>query len=162
MTQQPERDISVLVVDDDKDITEGLSQYLANNGYATAQALTGQQGLALIKQHQHHIALVDLKLPDINGIELLQSIKAHSPDTIIVLISGYATIDAAAKAIQHGAHDFIAKPFNFQELERTLRRAIEKRARTARRNKLKKRNLIIALTLPLWALLGYLLIKLIK
>jgi DNA-binding NtrC family response regulator len=74
-------------------------------------------------------------------------------------MSGYATIDAAAESIKHGAYDFIAKPFNFKELRQTLHRAIEIKARKEKLVHLKKRNIILALTLPLWALLGHLLIN---
>lgn len=105
---------------------------------------------------------MDLKLPDINGIELLQSIKTNSPETIIILMSGYATIDAASESIKHGAYDFISKPFNFNELELILNRALEIKTRKAKLTRLKRRNIILTLTLPLWALLGYLLIYLFK
>ena len=153
-------EITTLVVDDDEDICNNLAKYLAKNGYSPSTAYNGQEGLALLEQNQHHIALVDLKLPDISGIELLKAIKAKSPSTLIILISGYATIDAAAEAIKHGAYDFIAKPFNFDELERTLRRAMERKTQTEYLKSLKKRNIILALTLPLWVLLGYILVSL--
>ena len=159
MAQRTKNEISVLVVDDDHDITDDLAEYLGRNGYVASRAYTGQEGLALLKQQGHDIALVDLKLPDISCIELLKSFKATSPRTIIVLISGYATIDAAAEAIRYGAYDFIAKPLSFAELERILRSAIEKKTQTERLNQLKKRNLILALTLPLWAFLGYLFVN---
>ena len=154
--------ITILVIDDDKDISDNLAKYLTENGYITINTYTGQKGLKLIKKQHPHIALVDLKLPDINGIELLKSIKAKSPETIIILMSGYATIDATAESIKHGAYDFIAKPFNFNELELTLRRAIETKTRKAKLTRLKKRNIIIALTLPLWVLLGYMIVSLLN
>lgn len=154
--------ITILVIDDDKDISDNLSKYLTENGYSAANTYTGQKGLELIKQQNPHIALVDLKLPDINGIELLKSIKSKSPETIIILMSGYATIDAAAESIKHGAYDFIAKPFNFNELELTLRRAIEIQTRKEKLTRLKKRNIILALTLPLWVILGYIIVSLLN
>jgi DNA-binding NtrC family response regulator len=154
--------ITILVIDDDKDISDNLAKYLTEKGYTATNTYTGQKGLELTKQQHPHIALVDLKLPDINGIELIKSIKAKSTETIIILMSGYATIDAAAESIKHGAYDFIAKPFNFNELELTLRRAIEIKIRKAKLTHLKKRNIILALTLPLWVLLGYMIVSLLK
>ncbi len=71
-----------------------------------------------------------------------------------MLISGYATIQAAAEAIQNGAYDFVAKPFDFGELEITLSRAMQKKVQTERLQRIKRRNLILALSLPLWLLLG--------
>jgi DNA-binding NtrC family response regulator len=155
-------DITAIVIDDDKDISDYLAHYLTKSGYSVTNTYTGKEGLALIDKQHPRIALVDLKLPDINGIELLKSIKAASPETIIILISGYATIDAAAEAIKHGAYDFIAKPFNFDELELTLRRAIEIKIRKEKLARLRKRNIILALTLPLWILLGYIVVSLLK
>jgi FixJ family two-component response regulator len=153
---------TILVIDDDKDISDNLARYLTENGYSTANTYTGQKGLELIKRQHPHIALVDLKLPDINGIELLKSIKTNSHETIIILMSGYATIDATAESIKHGAYDFIAKPFNFNELELTLRRAIEIKTRKEKLTRLKKRNIILTLTLPLWVLLGYIIVSLLN
>jgi DNA-binding NtrC family response regulator len=154
--------ITILVIDDDKDISDNLAKYLTKNGYSTTNTYTAQKGLELIKQQHPHITLVDLKLPEINSIELLQSIKTNSPETIIILMSGYATIEAAAESIKHGAYDLISKPFKFNELELILRRTIEIKTRKAKLTRLKKRNITLALTLPLWALLGYILIKFFK
>lgn len=155
-------DITAIVIDDDKDTSDKLAQYLTKSGYSVTNTYTGKEGLALIDKQHPRIALVDPILSDINGIELLKSIEAASPETIIILISGYATIDAAAEAIKHGAFDFIAKPFNFNELERTLRRAIEIKIRKEKLARLKNRNIILALTLPLWILLGYIVVSLLS
>jgi DNA-binding NtrC family response regulator len=152
----------MIVIDDDKDISDKLTRYLTENGYSTTNAYTGQKGLELIRQQHPHIALVDLKIPDFNGFELLQSIKTNSPETIIILMSSYATIDVAAQSIKYGAYDFISKPFNFSELKLILHRTIETKTRKAKLTRLKRRNVILALTLPLWVLLGYLLINLFK
>jgi DNA-binding NtrC family response regulator len=156
------KDITTIVIDDDKDISDGLAHYLTQSGYSVTNTYTGKEGLALIDQQHPRIALVDYKLPDINGIELLKSIKVVSPETIIILISGDATINTAAEAIKHGAYDFIAKPFNFDELEQTLHRAIETKTSKEKLTRLKKRNTILALTLPLWILLGYIIVSLLK
>jgi DNA-binding NtrC family response regulator len=154
--------ITTIVIDDDKEISDNLARYLAQCGYKVTNTYTGKEGLALIDQQHPRIALVDFKLPDINGIELLKSIKAASPETIIILISGYTTIDTAAEAIKNGAYDFMAKPFNFDELERTLRHVVEIKFREEMLAHLKKRNIILALTLPLWILLGYVIVSLLK
>lgn len=149
-------DITILIIDDDKVISASLVQALTQNGYAAACAYTAEQGLTLVHQRQPHVALVDLKLPDVNGIELIKSIKSASPETIIILISANATIDAVAESIKNGAYDFMAKPFNFGDLEQTLRRAIEYKTRRAQHTRLKKTNLLLALVLPFLVLIAYL------
>lgn len=162
MISHSRADITAIVIDDDKDTSDKLAQYLTKSGYSVTNTYTGKEGLALIDKQHPRIALVDPILSDINGIELLKSIEAASPETIIILISGYATIDAAAEAIKHGAFDFIAKPFNFDELELVLRRAMEIKIRKAKLARLKKRNIILALTLPLWILLVYIVVSLLS
>ena len=72
---------------DDQEIADNLNDYLLKRGYASRKAYTGEQGLDLVESQKPHVALIDFRLPDINGIELLKSIKAASPDTIILLIS---------------------------------------------------------------------------
>ena len=160
MAQHKHSEVTVLIVDDDKDISDSLSKYLTENGYSATNTYTGKDGLEQIKQQRPDIAFVDLKLPGISGIELLKSIKANSPKTIVILISDNATIYATAESIKHGAFDFIAKPFNTNELDLTLHRALEIRIRKEKLGRLKRRNIILAVTLPLWALLGYLIINL--
>lgn len=152
--------IAVLVVDNNISTSDNLIPYLTKLGYSATSVDTGQKALERIKQNTPHITLLDLKLPDISGIELLKSIKTASPHTIIILISGCATIDAAAESIRHGAYDFLTKPFNFEEVEITLRRAMDIKSRNDELLRLKKRNILIAFTLPIWALLGYLFVSL--
>ena len=159
MPQHVNSEISIVVIDDDKAIADNLDDYLIKKGYSSYKAYTGQQGMELVDAKRPHIALVDFKLPDINGIDLLKSIKTNSPETIVIFITGYATIDAAAEAIRYGAFDFIAKPFKFDELDQLFHRAIE--TKTKKKSKqLKKRKIILILTIPIWMLLGYLFFRL--
>lgn len=153
------QNISVLVVDDDQDLTDQWVGFLSKRGYAPLAAYSGQEALEALKASTFQIAIIDLKLPDTDGIALLENIKADHKQMIVVVASGYATIDAAAKSIKSGAYDFISKPFELVELELILRRALEKQEITASLKRSRIRNLILALSLPLWALLGYYLVS---
>lgn len=153
--------IGVLVVDDDQDLADQLVTFLSANGYAALATYSGQEALEALKGNTVQIAIIDLKLPDIEGIDLLEAIKNEHQQMIVVVVSGYATIDAAAESIKNGAYEFISKPFDLVELELTLRRALEKKKITAKLKRSRIRNLILALSLPLWALLGYYLVSFI-
>lgn len=154
--------IGVLVVDDDQDLADQLVTFLSKKGYAPLATYSGQEALAALKGNTFQIAIIDLKLPDIDGIALLEAIKTDHKQMIVVVASGYATIDAAARSIKGGAYDFISKPFDLVELELILRRALEKKKITAKLKRSRIRNLILALSLPLWALLGYYLVSFIS
>jgi two-component system NtrC family response regulator len=149
--------INILVVDDNREFAKNLVAYLSSKGYAVTTAHTAADALGAATRTQFEIAVLDLKLPDMDGITLLETLRKKQQQMIIILISGYATIDAAAKSIKRGAYDFISKPFEFIELELILQRALEKKEMTATLKRARIRNLILALSLPFWALLGYLL-----
>jgi two-component system NtrC family response regulator len=151
--------VNILIVDDNQAFAESLVAYLSKKGYLPTFVNTGADALEATKRSQFEIAILDLKLPDIDGIALLEAIRKKHEQMIIILISGYATIDAAAKSIQRGAYDFISKPFEFIELEVILQRALEKKEMTAKLKRARIRNTILALSLPLWVLLGYLLVN---
>jgi DNA-binding NtrC family response regulator len=152
--------INVLVVDDNQELAKNLVTYLSKKGYLPTAAFTGRDALEALKLKSYQVAILDLKLPDIDGITLLENIKTDHKHIIVILISGYATIDAAAKSIKRGAYDFIGKPFEYTELELILQRALERKEMTAKLKRARIRNIILALSLPLWALLGYYLVSL--
>jgi DNA-binding NtrC family response regulator len=152
-------DIGVLVVEDDHILAKQLVTFLTEKGYAALAACTGQGALEALKGNKIQIAIIDLKLPDIDGIALLEAIKTNHKQMIVVAASGYATIEAAAKSIKSGAYDFISKPFELVELELILRRALEKKEIKTKLRRSRIRNLVLALSLPIWALLGYYLVS---
>jgi DNA-binding NtrC family response regulator len=151
--------IGILLVDDDQDLNSRLVAFLTQKGYTPTSAHSGHEALDVLKGGTFQIAIIDLKLPDIDGIALLETIKADHKQMIVVVTSGCATIDATAKSIKGGAYDFISKPFELVELELILRCALEKKEITAKLKRSRIRNLILILTLPLWALLGYYLVS---
>jgi DNA-binding NtrC family response regulator len=158
-SEEPNK-INVLVVDGNQDFTKNLVTYLSKKGYIPTAACTGHDAMEALKIKSYQVAILDLKLPDIDGITLLETIKTEHEHIIVILISGYVTIDAAAKAIKRGACDFIGKPFEDAELDLILQRALEKKEMTAKLIRANIRNIILALSLPLWALLGYYLVSL--
>lgn len=117
----------ILIIDDELGIREGCRRVLEPQGYTFDMAKNFKDGLKHIQQNDYDMVLLDVMLPDGRGIDLLTPILEKDPDTIPVIITGYATIELAIEAIKRGAYDFIAKPFNAEVLTLTVQQGLEKR-----------------------------------
>ena len=116
----------VLVIDDDPAMLDLARFHLEDNGYEVTSAATGAQGLRLVAEHRHEVALTDLILPDFNGIELVAKLKEASPGTEVIMITGFGSVTEAIEATKAGAFHFIVKPVEFEELMVTIERAVER------------------------------------
>lgn len=119
---------SILVVDDEKIIRDGCIKILAKEGWAAQTASSGEEGLGLMKNDPFDLLLLDLKMPGLSGMDVLQQVKGLHPDLLVVVITGYATVESAVEAMKAGAYDFIPKPFTPDQLRIVVHRALEKRA----------------------------------
>lgn len=120
--------IKVLLVDDDANLRATLCDVLKIKGFVPVAVQTGSAALALVDQGDIDTALIDLRLEDMPGLELLRLIKQHSPDTECILLTGYASQDSAIQAINLGAYSYYQKPFNIDQLLLSIRHAGERRA----------------------------------
>jgi len=118
--------IKLLLVDDEEDLREVLGIFLEDIGYEVSSAENGEEALALFKKTMPPIVLTDIKMPGMDGIELLQKIKLENPDTEVIMITGHGDTDLAIKSLKYEAIDFITKPVNDDVLEVALKRAHEK------------------------------------
>jgi signal transduction histidine kinase len=116
----------ILLVDDEKDIREVIHLSLSDMGYLVLEAEDGDEALRVFKETQPPIVLTDIKMPHMDGIELLQKIKRENPETEVVMITGHGDMDLAIKSLKYEATDFIAKPINVNVLEIALQRVQEK------------------------------------
>lgn len=121
---------SVLVVDDEVSVREGCRRILSRKGYQVETAAGGEEGLAKAKEHCFDLILIDIKMPDMDGVELLQAVRNLSPDTVYIIITGYATLELAVRTTKLGAYDFVTKPFTPDELLALVERALEVRRLT--------------------------------
>jgi len=115
----------VLVIDDEKRIRDGCQKTLTLEGFEVATAESGTLGLEIIEKEPFDIILLDLMMPGLSGMEVLARVKVLHPETIIVVITGYATLEHAIEAMKKGAFDFIAKPFSPEELRNVVSKAIQ-------------------------------------
>jgi len=128
--------ISILIIDDDPNLRKTLSDILRAKGYEIHAAGDGAGGLALLKRNTVHLALVDLRLPDISGLEVLEKIKADQPSIEAIILTGNATLDSAIEATNRGAFSYLQKPYDIDQLLLHIRRAIEKQKAAAERERL--------------------------
>ncbi len=122
----------VLVVDDERGVRESMRMLLKDD-YQVSIASNGRDAIALLGKVQPDVVLLDLRMPDMNGIDVLQSIKAVDPNIEVILVTAYATVDTARKALLLGAFDYLTKPFDPRELQSIVRRGIDHREDTLRR-----------------------------
>jgi DNA-binding NtrC family response regulator len=116
---------SILVVDDEAEIREGLEALLRSENFDVTLAETGEAGLHQIEEHPFDLMLLDVSLPDLNGIEMLPEIRRRDPQLSIILITAFGSIDMARAAFKNGAQDYITKPWSNDELISQISLAIE-------------------------------------
>jgi DNA-binding NtrC family response regulator len=124
---QVENQHSVLLVDDDRHLLESMGQWLQELGYRVGLAATCQDGRALLAAHKFSLAIIDLRLPDGDGFELLNECQRTKPDMSVILLTGYGTVETAVEALRAGAFDLLTKPLIDQELEMSINRALSQR-----------------------------------
>jgi len=115
----------ILVVDDEARIRNACKLVLDECGYEVCLAINGKDGLQQIHDHHYDIILLDLMMPELSGFDVLAQVKSLHPDTVVIVISGYATLEHSVDAMKNGAFDFIPKPFTPDHLRVTVSKAIE-------------------------------------
>ena len=124
----------VLVIDDEKIIRDRMTKLLELDDYETFSAENGQKGLEILYKEKPEIALVDIKMPGMDGIEVLKKIKENKEETEVIIITGHGGIDKAIQALKTGAFGYIQKPVDYDELEIEIKRALEKQEMQKRLN----------------------------
>ena len=126
----------ILIIDDDVNLRKTLTDILQLKGYETVSAANGQEGLARIQETPVNLALIDIGLPDISGIEVMKRIKADFPATEVIILTGNAALDSAIEAANRGAFSYLIKPYDLEHLMLNIQRAIEKRQAAEDRERL--------------------------
>lgn len=124
----------ILVVDDEKKICEFLAVLLGREGYRVAAAHNAADALDCVGREPFDMVITDLKMPGMDGFELVTRLKALKPGLPVVMITGYATVETAVRALRHGVDDYVTKPFNIEELRKVVSRSLQT-ARIERENR---------------------------
>ena len=117
----------ILVVDDEKSMREFLEIMLRKEDYKVSLAPNGEEVLRLIERDIFDLVLLDIRMPKMDGIAVLKKIKALSPETVVIMITAYASAETAIKAMKEGAYDYITKPFKIEEIKLIIKNALEKK-----------------------------------
>ncbi len=123
---------TVLVIDDEEIIRQSVNRDLSDAGYDVTTATGGWEGLALFRQEEFDAVITDLVMDDMDGIEVLEKIKKLSPKTVVIILTGFANVNATTSALRIGADDFISKPCSADDLKLRLTRSLEKQVLAAR------------------------------
>jgi len=115
----------ILIIEDDKLVSWSISRDLKKDGYDIKLVSDGESGIAAYRENGYDLVLLDLRLPDIDGIAVLRKLKDISSDVIVIMMTAYATVETAVQAVKLGAADFIKKPFTYEELKTYINRALK-------------------------------------
>ena len=122
-----ESNAHLLIVDDERSMRELLEYMLSREGYRITPAENGCKAVELVTHNEYDLILCDIKLGDITGLEVLRAAKQHNPQTVVIMISAYATTETAVEAMNDGAFDYVPKPFDNEELKQTIANALERK-----------------------------------
>ncbi len=120
------REINILIVDDDQGTCKVIANTLTECGYKVTTAFTGEEAIEKARKQTFDILITDLKLPGIDGIEVLKKIKEGNIDICAIMITAYASVDTAIKALEEGAYDYITKPFDMEEIKFVVNKGLER------------------------------------
>ena len=115
--------ISILIVDDEESVRDSLYNWFLEDGFRVAYAENASKALTILESDQFDIILADIKMPGMDGLEMLRRIKALKPDSIVIVMTAFATVDTAVKALKDGAYDYVTKPFDPDDLTHLIRNA---------------------------------------
>lgn len=129
----------ILVVDDEASVCKFLTILLEKEGYEVESTTEPIKALSMLDEYEPQVALVDLRMPEMNGLDLLKEIKEKKPDVTVILMTAYASLDSAVEAMRRGAFDYIMKPFKVEEIRLVVKRAFENRALVRENIELKRK-----------------------
>ena len=121
------KNVRILVVDDEPMMADSLKQNLMEEGFSVDTAATGAEAIELFDQGGHHLAICDLQLPDMDGLEVMRHMKDARPTTEVIVVTGYGSVPRAVEATKAGAFYFVEKPFDFEEIQPLVEKALERR-----------------------------------
>lgn len=116
---------TVLIIDDDDEVRWTLNKFLKSEKYQVLEAIDGENGIAAARANSPDLILLDIRMPDMNGIEVLQKIREFNEDVMVIILTGFGTVDNAVKAMKIGAYDYLTKPFEIERLRVTVKNALE-------------------------------------
>lgn len=134
---------SILIIDDEESMRDSCLQVLRKDGYNAAAAKDGQEGIEKARKTKPDIALVDLRMPGLGGMDVLLKLREIDCEIVPIVITGYASVDSAVEAMRRGAYDYLSKPFSPHRLRLIIKRAVEKRTYMRKIETLKQQKKLV-------------------
>lgn len=128
--------VQILIVDDEEAIRFSLKRALERDGHEVRTAADGYQALHLVQHHVFDLILTDLKMEGVDGVEVMRQARAMSPDTALIMLTGYATLESAIEALRQGAIDYLVKPCSSADIRTSVEKGLDRRFRELRRRQL--------------------------
>jgi DNA-binding response OmpR family regulator len=128
----------ILVVDDELSIRLLLTEELSQEGYQVGTAASGEEALAMLQEDTFDLILLDLKMPGIDGLQVMEEARKLAPNTVVIMLTAYATLDSAVEAMRHGGHDYLLKPSTTEEILDSVEKGLAKRRQWLRHQELIK------------------------
>ena len=125
--------VNIIVIDDDKDVCEYLQDFLTSDGYSVTCVNDPTTALEALRQREYHVAILDLMMPKLNGIDLLGQIRRVDDDIAVIILTGYPSLESATASIEHEVSAYIRKPFSIEEFREALGRIAKKKGLVLRR-----------------------------
>ena len=124
--------IKIIIIDDEPVICDGCRLTLSDQGFAVDSCNSGTNGLEMLRGGEYDLALLDMKLPDMTGMEILRHLKHENPGMYVIVMTGYPSLDSAVAALRKKVDDYIIKPFNVNALFKSAKKVIEEKRKTGR------------------------------
>ena len=153
---------NILIVDDEQDILDTLPEVLNKWGHKTYVARNGVEALQVFEQNSIDFVVTDIKMPEMDGMELLTKITEIDKQCMVIFLTGYPSLDSAITAMRAGAYDYLVKPVNIDELKLRIERGLERKEHLKSLPLLRGMNWALLLSIPLWLVLGIILAKLLR
>jgi DNA-binding NtrC family response regulator len=135
------RPFHVLVIDDEPDVRDLLAEYFREREHHVVSLADGRQAVAELERNpsKYHLVITDLQLPGVDGLGVLQAARAANPSAMVIIVTGYASLDSAVQAVRLGAYDYLTKPFSLGQLDVIVQRVAERQALEAENRQLARR-----------------------
>jgi len=153
---------NILIVDDEEDILETIPEVLRKWGHNPIIAKNGVEALRKFREYPVDFVITDMKMPEMDGLALLEKIQKLEKHALVILLTGYPSLDSAVTAMRNGAYDYLVKPVNLDELKLRVERGLERMEQMKSLPFLKGLNWALIISIPVWLILGIILAKLLR
>ncbi|MDZ7261070.1 MAG: response regulator [candidate division KSB1 bacterium] len=153
---------NILIVDDEVDVLNIIADMIRKWGYHPVTAQSGQEALEKFKTMAIDVVLTDLIMPQMNGLSLLKEIMTINDRAMVIMLTGYPSLDSAIQTIKEGAYDYLVKPIDGDELRIKLERCLERKNLLRSRAILRGLNWALIISIPFWLILGIILARVLK